>query len=1095
MIPKMKRLLLSIPVLIIAACLAGSCVREMPDGGSADTEGMVDCVISFGSPRGAELEVGTKAELGIVRESNVFNIYLLVFDGNSPSSKKVYGHYFDGNNLGTTGESNYWTVTNMSADTDPATYGTIHFRTSKKAGCSIVAVANMNPNDLDVSAGLLSGIQTYGDLQNIVATQVRSEIAANSGFFLMTGEAHGVNIQGNSEDTNDISKKSLLLKRLYAKVKFNVRITKDAPIRAFVPDRWQVVNIPTCSYLLERTAPYTDAADTEAEFFSTDALGFETETVTTAANDYYADGVTKVSIHSFSFYMMENRNAPKSGISSYADREKQDKNSVEVYADHYTAVNGDWTYASPLSTYVVITGKIVMDYDAGVNPNATLDANVRYVIHLGNFGADNTDFNTLRNYNYEYNIFINGADDIKAEVVSNDGSSGSLDENEPGATGQVVVALEEIFNSDCHYSSQVISFHAQYIDQDRISWYVETPFNPDGIGPNDGVDLTNIDYKWVEFRINDKDGSGNYYSNQRVIYKPHDYPVFSEMERLDPRRTFYVNELVDFLKAEKEQYDIDIKKSNPDDPSYDSSWEKKSHFDNSSDAGGPKITVTAFVNEYYYTVNPLSGVYDPTMWKDIVNYPMRRMHILASSSKSADGESTLIGSSFTIQQRSIQSIYAVQETADLQSAWGMEFKDDETETGAAKFWKYKEQYPEDLGNTSSTNGRLNSMKLWGILDPDGNIIQERWDTFMNLNGTNETPQLLSDYNYLRYSCLSRNRDNDGDEIIDPEEIRWYMASDVQLVGVFLGAYGIEGDARLYQRSATHQASGNKNDWRQHVIASNRYLNDESVDQWNNSNRYARVIWAEEGANGSSLNVTGNEQTDNFSTRCVRNLGYYMDGGQRKDITLTEDTETEPNAYVTVTRKHLNEDGTVTVPFTGAYDNRTFYEFDCSRINLASLREPVDHELIGHDENSKMACLPAKFESAPEINLINLNNYTNYSFNNRTYNLKKIEELNKYLDDSFPNLDVNFRECPEGYRLPNAKEMTLMWNTLTALPTGDSDYLGKSDNNASPSRTHWSMGREGSRKMANKWGWGMSDFHMLMSDVGKEYNKPRCVRDL
>ncbi|MBQ9399767.1 MAG: DUF4906 domain-containing protein [Bacteroidales bacterium] len=1071
-------LLLFVPLLV-----ATGCVKELvSSAGQGDGE-ITDFVIRFGSPEGPRVDIETKSELGIVRESNVFNIYLLIFEGNSPTSKKVYGHYFDGANLGADTEDNWWTVTNMANEDSAPTSGTIHIKTAKKSGCTIVAVANMNPNDLDVSAGLLSTVTNYGDIQSIVASQVRSEVAANSGFFLMTAQVDGVNIQGDATDEDDISNKTLSLKRLYAKVKFNVRIAQGAPISSFVPYKWQVVNVPTCSYLLERTGTGSgvNAANAPGDFFSTDALGFEKDTLTKLANDFYSDGVTKVGIHSFSFYMMENRHDPNPGITQYSDREKQDKPASYTPGTFFD--NGAFTYASPYSTYVILTGKLVMAYDAGVNPNATLDADVRYVIHLGNFSADPEDFNTLRNHNYVYNIYINGASDIQAEVEAFD-SENPLAENEPGATGRVVVALEKIYNSDCHYSTQVISFHAAYMDPDNISWYVETPFNPDGVGPEDGLDLTQIDYKWVEFHVNAKDASGNYYSDKRVLYKPHDHPDYAEMDRLDPRRTMYVDELVDFLKAQKRQYDID--------PS-------ASSFDTSSEDGGPKISVTAFINEYYYERNPLTGTFDPTIWKDyIVNQPMRRMHILASSARSADKESDMIGSSFTIQQRSIQSIYAVHEAADLQSAWGMEFVDDPVnETGDQKYWKNKNF--EDCGNTSPTNGRLNSMKLWGVVAPDGTPPlagdEPRWDEYLDLEGVNETANLKSDYKYLRYTCLSRNRDNNGDGYISPDEIRWYMATDIQLIGVFLGSYGIEGAARLYQRSSEAQASGGTA-WRQHVVASNRYVyTPQQQADWNNSNKYPRIVWAEEGVNGSNLNYNGSDQTTTFSARCVRNLGYYVEGGVRKDITLA-DNDVEPDQYAIVTRKHLETDGTVTSPWTGTYDNKTYYEFDCSRINLASLREPVDHELIGHDEHSKMACLSSKFGAAPEANLVTLS--TNYTFNGKTYNLQKVKQLNQYLDDSFPNLDMNYRICPEGYRLPNVREMSLIWTMLASMTTGDSAYMGNNDNNGTAARTHWSFGAEGNKKVSTKWGWGMSSGHLLMYNTSgspETSPRPRCVRDI
>ncbi len=1079
----MKRYILHRILLTIAsAVIFQGCVREYENYSYQGEGEMIDLVIPFGAPQGTGVTVSTKAHLSLVDESHVFNMYLLIFGSDG---KKIYGHYFDGSNLGTDTENNWWTVNNLTSSDNPettTTTGTLHIRTSKKGGCTVVAVANMNPDDLDVSPGILSTIKTYGELNSVVATQVRSEIAANSGYFLMTGQISGVDILGNTSNPNDISQNTLHLKRLYAKVSFKVQVGTAgaaAGIRKFVPDKWYVVNVPTCSYLMERTvAPYVDAATDASQFFSTPELGFETEELAKDPENpsnfvFYHDGVTKASCYGFAFYMMENRKAPyaRSGDAlpspfNYSHRELEIKDGA--------GLNQGWRYASEYSTYIVMTGKIVMGVTSGSNANATLDANVKYKIHLGNFASDNADFNILRNHNYTYKIYINGSDDIKTEVETGT-------ENEPGATGRVVVAEEEVFDSDCHYSTQVISFHANLIDPSQISWYVETPFNPEGAGPNDGLELSDIDYKWVEFHVNSLGGDGKYSPN-RVLYEPHDWEKYDELGIAPGTKghTMYVNELVEYIKHQKSQYDLHLA-----DPSL-----PKSDFDNDTD---PKISVTAFVNEYYYEEHPIKGGYDPTLWKLVVNHPMRRMHILASSAKSPDGESNMIGASFTLQQRSIQSIYAVHEVATLQSAWGMEFTDDDNETGASFYWKNKNL--EDCGNTSATNGRINSLKLWGILNPDGTEKPgslPRWDDYLDLTGTNETPHLLSDYDYLRYSCLSRNRDNDGDGFIDPEEIRWYMASDVQLIGVFLGSYGIEGDARLYQRNASDQAESDKDKWRQHIIASNRYIFTSSPpSDATNSNKYPRIVWAEEGVNGSNMSYTGSDQTSKFSTRCVRNLGYYIDGGQRKDITLSDPTvETDP--YVLLTRKHRNEDGTVTSPYTGAYDTRTFYEFDCSHINLTSLREPVDHELVGHDEYSKMACLSSKFGTAPVIDLKTVDKRI---FNGTTYDLKTFSGINSYLNACFPDLDSEFRICPEGYRLPNAREVSLMWTVLSALTTGDSAYLGNSgDTDGTFSRTYWSFGALGSQKAPTYWGWGMSSKHLLMA-LNQKFQKPRCVRDI
>ena len=150
---------------------------------------------------------------------------------------------------------------------------------------------------------------------------------------------------------------------------------------------------------------------------------------------------------------------------------------------------------------------------------------------------------------------------------------------------------------------------------------------------------------------------------------------------------------------------------------------------------------------------------------------------------------------------------------------------------------------------------------------------------------------------------------------------------------------------------------------------------------------------------------------------MRNLGYYVEGGQRKDITKAESPNAEPDPYATVVRKHLNEDGTVTSPYTGAYDDRTFFTFNCSRINTSSLREPVDHELIGHDESSKMACLSAGFETAPYVNLLDLKGKESYTFNgNTSYDiLKNLKSMSGRIQASKRKGNVTYVDHAGSYR--------------------------------------------------------------------------------
>lgn len=1074
--------------------LCVSCVRENVAEYTEGEEGLpVDVELNFGPVDARNVTVSTRSTLGIAQESRVNNMFVFIFDANG---KKIYGHFFDNGNYGQpeTGGTDWWEVTNITSESQGETHGTIHLKTVTKNNCTIVGIANINVDMLAISLGQLSATQKLSELEAMKVTMNQTDIES-SGFFMMTGRLDGVNITRDPDAETQRIEGTLIYRRLNAKVQFNVRVAPDSPIASFQMTKWELVNEPITTYLLERgtyssgDAP-EDAASVSSDFIRTGELNYETETVT---NDYYSgSSINKIVSYGFSFYMMENRFAPLAEPRSYEDRDRQQKLN-EVDRGPFSKVdNGPFIYADPRSAYVIIHGNLQMDA-SHVDAKGTLSADVQYIIHLGDFSKDVKDFNIFRNHNYIYNIYIYGVNDIVAEVDANydPDPTQRLNEPEPGATGKVVVALEEVYTCDSHYTSHVVSFHANTLDTENVTWYVETPFNPNGASPTvvDGYEYTEgVDYEWVEFRVNEM-GSNGLYKQNRQIYKPRT-PEFAWA------KTMNITELVAYLKEQRGLYEQDL--DHADDPS----WTRKSDFDNETlENGGPKISVTAFVNEYYYEVEPLEHRYIKDLWKQFVNKPMRCMHILSRSRHSADGESTSFGAAVTIQQKSIQSIYNI-NYPNLQSAWGVETEEDDKESGATLYmpgWANgKSPTTEDRGNTSISNGRLNTMKEWKMLDKNGNNLylgQEgnelaRWDNYLNLTAANDDVLLRKDsqkdYRYLRWSCMSRNRDNNGNGVIDKDEIRWYMGADTQLLGLFLGSYGIEAEARLYQKSAQDQQSNDRNVWRQHVVASTRYAGRD------NSDLNARCVWAEEGLCGSDLSFYNQKDgsTDIFSTRCVRNLGYFVDeaDGQEKDITFAE-PNVEPDQAVRMERRRRDELGHDDV-YSGNYDTYTYYHFDCSRINEASLREPVSHELIAHDENSKAACLYKYFESIPAAESISVP--ARMTFEGKSYDVQYPRYMNAYLDASWGVQANPF--CPPGYRLPNVREDAIIWNFIPS--TDRNNYLSVYNN----SRTHWSFGTEGVRRKTDltSWGWSVSKVKILMANDRKDDQRSygtRCVKDL
>ena len=1171
---RMKKTLLHI-VSFCLLLLLFSCMKE--DGISGGLHGIregdpIDLVLSFGAPQGDSFYIDTKSDMGMQSESKIWNLYVFLFDD---SNNKFYGQYFDSINKGNTSLSDYWYVTNLGDATNSGTAsnttGEVHMHTmAKENPITVVAIANIDSSIMNVSPEQLNSISNLAQLNNLIAT-LNQPIVERTGYFPMSGIKSGVSMSQGGDFVINSEPISLKLVRMDAKIIFRIHAAGHeggSAIKSFTPDRWEAYNLPNKCYVIERAANAVnhDAAvnpptDPAPDFFNTDPANYHSESVLENLHYEGDDGAASennVLQHEFVFYMMENRRTAAATPTCFEDRDRKIRPALGSEEELATRIgnssnitNGDFQYAPALGTYIKFGGFIEMAVPSGQPlAGATLSANAEYIVHLGDFGTDLDDprnlddFSIERNHTYIYDITIYDAESIKVEVEENHDPwvSNNLREDEPGATGLVTVSREEIYECDAHYSSHVITFHLDnMIGQDAegheyvedLTWFVRTPFNPEGASPRivelpggeTVEDYTGLDYKWVEFRVNDIDPATHaYYDQKRQIYKP-------MTGSWSDGKTMTIDQLVIYLKKQA-QLAIDHSDA--------------CMFDNPvPEASDPrrKICVTAFVNEYYYEKD-IDGGFDPDLWKRVVNQPMRYMHILSGTQKSADGESRAITASFTIRQKSIQSIYNVDHDG-LTSAWGSEHTDDDSEMGTHQYGGGFGD-PDNRGNTSLTNGWMNTLKEWGLVDKNDKVYQNRlnytitrhpaipvdedlaselasaparakWGEYVNLTAMNyisedshEATQLMNPtYQYLRFSCMSRNRDNNGNGVIDLDEVRWYMGATNQLYGLFLGSYGIDGDAKLYQRNVMERASTTNDVWRQHVIASTRYTDKGAT----NSNTNPRVIWAEEGVTGSeptsSFNFSG---IDRFSTRCLRNLGISRID---QDITyagqIANDktvTGVEPQSYIQVKRIKNGEEypSTAVIESTypdynygnGAYkwDGDVSYEFDCSRVNKASIRYFWPKELDFTDEFDMAACLPEKFLVAsknanPKIVVADIPGLSKSNF----------EGINTYLNENIG--DNPF--CPPGYRLPNIRELVLLRYFLPETLTVIKDnFIGKGLNVIC--RTKWSFGVYGAHpktglsygngKQPSYTGWATTTDKIIMCKLNEHTTEyVRCVKDI
>ena len=1054
-----------------------SCTRMMEETlpGECYPEGTpVTLKLGFGTPDFLDVNIGTKAEASAADESCVRELYVLLFD---QEGNKFYGRNFSYSqkisNLETLindTDNDGWYV--ETDDKGVTTRGVVKLSTVSKPNCTLVVLANVSNTISHIGTSTkvvdyLAGIRSLDQLKD-AKVSLEQDIVTRSDLFLMMGTMENVNTGELTWGTlpDNYYDGQILLKTIDAKVKFRIKYNTDNidPNRSYSRN-WKVCNVPTSCYLFEPTTAERKASSSEG-FFTTEEAFFDgTE------ND--ENGSWEV----FTFYMLENFQNGVDDATHYHDREKQVKTDIgEGYVE-----NGDWIYAPEKGTYVWfdmvlgLTSKGVSEImeDSGKIAQA-ITSKAEYTVHLGDFTTYGpNDYTVNRNHCYTYNITIENTKSIYVEVDNNT-------ENQPGQEGSLLLVAEGIVNCDSHYEYHdlIFKYSVDYL-KSGISWYIKTPFSTGGEGECK-------DYLWVKFAVNDVI-NGEYTENRKayptstgagwVAYDPAWTP-----DSGDPRPALMdVKQLVKYIVNETQ---------------------KETNNPGSSDYKNNVIHVTAYVDEFYYEYDPRE--YQPTtvaelsnfpapnpdLWRQFVNQPPRELHILSETKYSKDRKSDVILANNSIIQQSIQTFYNIY-SPDLHTIWGtehldeMEYRTRVGKDGSQIQWPW---WPSDteVGFTRSItgnikngeNGRINTAVIWGL----NTGATPSWDTFLEYNVSNNTPELKydkdvhdNDFAFMAYSCLTRNRDNNFNGVIDPDEVRWYIASIDQLVGMWVGNESLTPSARLYHpMDAANTSDGTK--WRSWVISS-------TGDNITNPN----IIRAEEGctksdytffnwADYNGVPFTENERNKVSSIRCVRNIGTYQDGGALKDISYAPyeklvDEYYEFPAGADANGKALpNEDGTYTIRF--------------SRLNAASIREYTAEDLPYHDEFSIHNDVYQELVAQ---------NPTDYRYADGALPAKYPEETGAILDEEVMNNAITSQGhnyyCPEGYRLPNMREMLMMERLL---PTG---YWN--NGKAYPCRSYYSHGKLGINPVENetqKIGWSKQNNRVALVDENYRMTGLRCVRD-
>lgn len=1072
-----------IAILIsIAALLLGGCVKEQfgPDTVLKDGEGWL--FLNFGAKDA--VQISTKATLGYASENQILNIYVFIFDS---KGNKVFGNWLQSEDRRDSEDAvkassldKCWYVANTTSEGTPSR-GCLKVKIPTGDNLTVYLITNLNADMVKISSDLLaSSVKNEKSLKDFTM-QLNQYTVSRNAYFPMSGSQKGIKVTGTGQNMNN--QYELKLNRLDSKINFKF-VTGTRPdenngqvAKSFQALRWKVVNVPVTSRVIEdpnedsyMASPTISKPEEYAEaakyFFDTDWVNYESAET---SKDM-----------SFSFYMMENRQKPKKTPKNYQDRSREVKTSAglnsNVHVDYIDKRGRNvsknikqFVNANDFSTYVVVEGRVEMDLHDD-DKGKVLGADVVYLIHLGDWNAtihpdgkyygdeyskvDN--FAIQRNHSYNYTVTINSVNNIRVEVENET----EITENQPGATGMVTIAKEEIAVCDAHYVSKTMTFHAKNFVKvgmdgsmtdvsNTLTWKVKTPFCNGSPRIENGIDIPEgLDYKWVHFRLNKKASDGSYYSDQRRKYTTRPF-AYSEVYRDaddnvegdgTPGLAGYHNDgvmdIIDLVKYIKEQAKLYVDYNNAGGVGTYTGDFDNGLVNGATDPEGPKICVTAFVDEYYYDEHPLTGVKSQTLWKQFVNKADRTMHILSDSSVSKDLESSTTGSVVTIQQHSIQSFFNTDESETaLHTAWGLEHMDEFPD-----IWQWGDN--TSAGNTDLFNGMLNTCKLWGLCGSSSTTFNtgKSWSNYMNIEVNNDTPQLDGTHKKLRYSCMTRNRDNNGDGKIDRDEVRWYAASIRQLIGIYVGEGVISPTSRLYNRSPEDRANNKDTPakWMQHVCSSTWQGSGESL------------VWAEEGISTGPYGAGQEGASDKMSVRCVRNFG--MDANHSlEDI---------PQDYV---QKEKNPDNGATV-------------YNLSFVNKASLRDYSSIELPLHLENEKENYLYKKFEVATEFVLSESH---------------KFQDFNEAITTAISKGETN-PYCPKGYRTPNQREMAIMAYNKLYDGTEFNYYNGSYQNMMS--RTAFSFGHYGLQTVPTKYGYGYYSNIITLYNTMKA-STTRCVKDI
>lgn len=734
-----------------------------------------------------------------------------------------------------------------------------------------------------------------------------------------------------------------------------------------------------------------------------------------------------------------------------------------------------------------------------------------YTVHLGYIEgglekAKATDFNCRRNMKYTYNVTVNSLTNIIVEAFNDE-------EKQSGAEGDVTDVQDvNRIELDAHYA--VFNIQLSNKDRQNLKWMIEAPYanvthsyyaddyREGGSHNNDYNKLASDQfYTWIRFKPT---------TDEKTLRRYRDYTDEPEeniwtLEQLADPVTYHGvdsdgNNVTDVSSETQLWYTVFV-----DEYVYHEDADGKPTDKYDADRGGnveggwhayvnqnPRIVWIACNNRHIS--NDKESMYMNSKYmisqNSILTYYSSTTQTPNNTALGLERENETFGLNLEWSQTAWDALSTPNADNGRYNVWyyltGGQWETLESING--RRWANMAEIKQDvkIGNQTytclvpfkrdaittaqltETEGKTAQIFMPAQI-PNGNDIVK--PTYQHKIGSN--PDRYETRNRNLYSpnpsgpsyevitaCMSRNRDENGNGIIDVNEMKWYVPTTGKYARIILGRAVIPQSLRLMNFDLI-PAYGFKQ--------SNGTYNEDDSD-WNTRHHYAssdrRIVWAEEGTSSSDWH-RDNWDMGAWQIRCVRNLGVNM--GR---VIATD-------------------------PVTPAYEyDKATHIFSLSYYEDACKRAPQSNHLLSHDVQSAINQPAAQFEVAEDnCNATNtpiVANTTTLWFND--------SQLTDYTTDAWKTACDNNYICgryaqePDGsdrgsWRVPNQKELVMMRREGILSGTDDTDGW------MSCTQEHFDSYRNGNGTTLTRRFFVFYPNRGTISDKDVSRRRVRCVRDV